>query len=281
MPIETSDVPIQEETVLRIVQERTEPTFQFREAFRDYDATDQDAETLDFPVPDDDLEGHVVEIDEGSDFPRSELNYSEAAATRNKYGFEVTITDEAIRYGRVDIEAETQAEMGRAQMKNIDARAYELLNANNNGATVGNDGEDLDFGAVVEAYEVLNAGEYNPEMSALFVGTDGLRDLSLDDSFNRATDLGDDLVSNRGPEVVGEIYSTPVLRTNTGDFGDDEAFMVDMSKYGRYVEWEPWSVESYREDSNQQWVYQLSGHNGFAVTDSDAAVFLQGGSSGA
>jgi len=280
MPIESRDVPIQEETILNIVQERTQPTYQFREAFRDYDASGNDAETLKFPVPEDDLEGHIVEVDEGSDFPRSELNYDEVAATRNKYGFEVAITDEAVRFGRVDIEAETQAEMGRSQMANIDKRAFNLLDANNNDVTIGNDGEDLDFGAVVEAYEVLNDDEYNPEMSAIFAGTDAIRDLSLDDSFNRATELGDQLVSDMGPEVFGEIYNTPVLRTNTGDFGEDEAFMVDMSKYGRYVEWEPWTVESYREDSNQQWVYQLSGHNGFAVTDAQACVKLQGGASG-
>jgi hypothetical protein len=281
MPIETSDVPVQPETILREVQERTQPTYQFQEAFRNYDATDQDAEELKFPVPDDDLEGHVVEIGEGSDFPRSELNYSEVSAVRQKYGFEVVITDEAVRFGRVDIEMESQEEMARAAMKNLDVRAFNLLDSNNNGTTVGNDGEDLDFEAVVEAYEVLNAGEYDPSQSALFVGTDGLRDLSLDDSFNRATDLGDALVSDQGPEVVGEIYNTPVLRTNTGDFGDDEAFMVDMSKYGYLAEWEPMSTNTYREDSNQQTVYQISGHNGFAVTDSDAAVKIQGGASGA
>lgn len=281
MPIEQRDVPVQEETILREVQERTQPTYQFREAFRDYDATDQDAEELKFPVPDDDLEGHVVEIDEGSDFPRSELNYSEVGAVRQKYGFEVVITDEAVRFGRVDIEMEAQEEMARGATKNIDQRAFNLLDGNNNDVTVGNDTEDLDFEAVVEAYEVLNADEFNLDMAGLLVGTDGLRDLSLDDSFNRATDLGDNLVSDQGPEVVGEVYSTPVLRTNTGDFGDDEAFLVDMSKYGYLAEWEPMSVNTYREDSNQQTVYQISGHNGFAVTEPQACVKIQGGASGA
>jgi len=281
MPIEQRDVPVQPETILREVQERTQPTYQFRETFRDFDASDQDAEELKFPVPDDDLEGHVVEIDEGSDFPRSELNYSEVSAVRQKYGFEVVITDEAVRFGRVDIEMEGQEEMARAATKNLDQRAFNLLNSNNNSTVVGNDGEDLDFEAVVEAYEVLNSEEYNPEMMGLMVGSDGLRDLSLDDSFNRATDLGDNLVTDQGPEVVGEVYGTPVLRTNTGDFGDDEAFMVDMSKYGYIAEWEPMSVNTYREESNQQTVYQISGHNGFAVTDAAACVKLQGGASGA
>jgi len=40
-------------------------------------------------------------------------------------------------------------------------------------------------------------------------------------------------------------------------------------------------VENYREDSNDQWVYKLKSHNGFAVTDQQAAVFIQGGASGA
>jgi len=72
MAIEQRDVPIQPETILRQVQERTEPDYQFRRAFRDYDASNNDAETLKFPVPDDDLEGHVVEIGEGSDYPRGD-----------------------------------------------------------------------------------------------------------------------------------------------------------------------------------------------------------------
>jgi len=281
MPIAQNDVPVQPETILREVQERTEPLYQFRQAFREFDASGQDAEELKFPVPDDDLEGHVVELDEGSDFPRSELNYSEAGAVRNKFGFEVAITDEAVRFGRVDVESEAQMEMARATDSNIDSRAYDLLTNNNNAVTIGNDGEDLDFEAVVEAQNELFSQEYNPGDMVMFAGADAVRDLSLDDSFNRATDLGDSLVTDRGPEILGETYGIPVLRTNTGDLGEDEAFLVDTSKFGYLAEWEPMSVETYREDSNQQTVYQISGHNGFAVTDSDAAILLQGGASGA
>jgi len=281
MPISQSDVPIQPETILREVQDRTEPTYQFRQAYRDFDASGQDAEELKFPVPDDDLEGHVVEIDEGSDYPRSELNYSEVGAVRQKYGFEVAITDEAVRFGRVDPEAEAQMEMARAATKNIDERAFDLLNSNNNDTVVGNDGEDMDFEAVVEAYEVLFSEEYSPEDMVLFAGSDAVRDLSLDDSFNRATEGGDSLVTDQGPNYLGTIYQVPVLPTNTGDFGDDEGILVDTSKYGRLAEWEPMSVETYREEANDQTVYQISGHNGFAVTDSDAAVRIQGGASGA
>lgn len=281
MPIGQNDVPVQPETILREVQERTEPTYQFRQSFRDFDAGDQDAEELRFPVPDDDLEGHVVELDEGSDFPRSELNYSEAAAVRNKYGFEVTITDEAVRFGRVDVEAEAQTEMARATMKNIDQRSFNLLANNNNDTTVGNDGEDMDFEAVVEAYEVLFSEEYSPEDMVLFAGSDAVRDLSLDDSFNRATEGGDSLVTDQGPNYLGTIYGVPVLPTNTGDLADDEGIMVDTSKYGYLAEWEPMDVTTYREESNQQTVYQISGHNGFAVTDEQAAVFIEGGASGA
>jgi len=281
MPIEQRDVPVQGETILRMVEERTQPDYQFRRAFRDFNASDNDAETLQFPVPTDDLEGHVVEIDEGSDYPRSELNYGEAAADRAKYGFEVTITDEAVRFGRVDAEAEAQAEMARAQMKNIDARAFEFLTNNNNDVTVGNDGEDLDFEAVVEAYEVLYSDEFNPNEMEMYVGPDGMRDLSLDDSFNRATTGGDDLVTTEGTNYLGEIYNVPVFSTNTGDLGDDEALLVDTSKYGYFAEWEPMNVEVYPEQSNDQTVYQLSAHNGFAVTEDQAAVFIQGGASGA
>jgi len=281
MAIEQRDVPIQPETILRQVQERTEPDYQFRRAFRDFDASNNDAETLKFPVPEDDLEGHVVEIGEGSDYPRGELNYGEAGADRAKYGFEMVITDEAIRFGRVDVEAETQAEMARSQMKNIDERAFSFLNSNNNSTTVGNDGEDLDFEAVVEAYEVLYSEEYNPNEFEIYVGSDGMRDLSLDDSFNRATEGGDSLVTDMGQNYLGTIYNAPVFSTNTGDLGDDEAIMVDTSKYGYFAEWEPMNVETYREDSNDQFVYKLNAHNGFAVLDSDAAVKIQGGASGA
>jgi len=281
MPIGQNDVPVQGETILREVQERTEPLYQFRQAFRDFDASDRDAEELKFPVPEDDLEGHVVDVDEGSDFPRSELNYDEVGAVRNKYGFEVVITDEAVEFGRVDVEAEAQAEMARATERDLDKRAYELLDAKNNGTTVGNDGEDMDFEAIVEAQNELFSQEYDPTQMMFILGADAVRDLSLDDSFNRATDLGDGLVTDRGPGILGETYGTPAMRTNTGDLGEDEGFLIDTSKYGRLAQWQPMDVTTYREDSNQQTVYQISGHNGFAVTDSDACIKIQGGASGA
>jgi len=268
--------PILRDRVEEIVQEN----LQYRQAFREYGATDINSNTVQFPVPDDSM-GQPKVVEEGSEFPRDQETYSKATLTFDKFGFEVSITDEAVRFGRVDAEAEAQAEMARAQMKNIDVRAFDFLDTNNNSTTIGNDTEDLDFEAVVAAYEELYAEEYNPNEMELYVGPDGMRDLSLDDSFNRATTGGDDLVTTEGTNYLGEIYNVPVFSTNTGDLGDDEAILVDTSKYGYFAEWEPMNVETYREESNDQTVYQLSAHNGFAVTDSSAAVFIQGGSSGA
>ena len=279
--IDTEDAPVQESTILSMMEERTEATRQFRRAFRDYDATDRNEREIEFPVPENDLEGEMVEISEDGDYPRAGLDYGEVSAVEAQYGFEVTISDDAQRFSTIDLEADAQAEMMDAQERAVDQQGYNLMAAQNNTVTVGNDGEDLDFEAVVEAWTTLFGDEYNPDQFEIYVGPDGARDLSLDDSFNRATEEGDNLARGDGLASLGEIYDTPVYPTNTGLLGDDEALMVDTSKYGRLATWDPTDVTSYREEQNDQWVYKINGRWGFAVTDPDAAILMQGGASGA
>lgn len=275
--INTEDAPVQESTILSMLEERTEDTRQFRRAFRDYDATNHDERELEFPIPEDDFEGEMVEISDNGDYPRAGLNYGEVSAVEAKYGFEVTISDDAQRFSRIDLEADAQAEMMDEQERAVDQQGYNLLDAQNNDATVGSDGTDLNYPAIVEGWTTLFGDQYNPSQFEIYVGPDGVSDLSQDDNFNRATQGGDDLVRSDGIDAIGEIYDTPVFPANTGLLGEDEALMVDVSKYGRLATWDPTDVESYREPQNDQWVYKINGRWGFAVTDPQAAVFIQGG----
>lgn len=275
--VDTENAPVQESTILSMLEERTEDTRQFRRAFRDYDATDHDERELEFPIPENDFDGEMVEISENGDYPRAGLDYGGVSAVEAKYGFEVTISDDAQRFSKIDLEADAQAEMMDEQERAVDQQGYNLLSAQNNGVTVGSDGTDLNYDAIVEAWTTLFGNQYNPGQFEIYVGPDGVGDISTDSNFIHATDGGDEVLRSDGINALGEIYDTPVYPTNTGLLGEDEALMVDTSKYGRLATWDPTDVEAYRESQNDQWVYKINGRWGFAVTDPDAAVFIQGG----
>jgi len=275
MGITADNVPVQESTILRMVEERTEPMYQFRRAFRDYDATDNDAEELKFPIPADNFDrDSMVEIEELSGYPRMELNYEDVSAVAAKYGFEVVISDKAVRFGRVDSELEAQSQMIEAETRALDAQAYELLAAQNNSVTIGNGTDPLSFEYVVDAYVEAVGQEYNPADFEFYHGPAAFGSIAKDDTFNRATEQGDALARNG---QLGEMFGATHALSNTGDLTTD-AFLVDTSKYGYEATWEPTSVTSYREEDIDATVYKINGWWGFAVTDPDAAIYIDAGS---
>lgn len=274
MAITTDNVPIQESTVLAMLEERTEPMYQFRRAFRDYDATGEDSEEINFPTPEDDFDrDSMAEIEELSNYPRYEVNYDDVSAVYAKYGFEVVISDEGIRFGRVDAELDAQTQMMEAEERALDAQAYELLAAQNNDITIGNGTDPLSYDYVVDAYVEAANQEYNPGDFEIYQGPYAFGNIAKDDNFNRATEQGDALARNG---QLGEMFGVTHALSNTGDLTTD-AFLVDTSKYGYEVTWEPTDVNAYREEDVDGWVYKINGYWGFAVTDPQACIYIDAG----
>ena len=271
--ITASDV-ISDTDVRSVLEERTQETYQFRRAYRDHDATGINSGTFTFPQADDNLRGEMVEIGEESDYPRSGLNYSGVNAQYTKDGFEVAISDEAVSDSAFDVVMDAMEEMGIAAEKRLDNLAFTGIDNNNNGTTIGSDGTDLNYGAITSAYTTLVEDEFTPAGFELYVSPDAFDDLANDSNFNRATDQGDAL-ARQG--MLGETFGVPVVMTNTGDLGDDEAYMVDTERYGyESTRWEQ-EVTNYREESNDQDVFKIRHRKDFVVMKSAAAIFLQGG----
>lgn len=271
--ITATDV-VSDDDVRAILEERTQQMYQFRRAYRDHDASGINSGTFTFPQADDNLRGEMVEVGEEANYPRSGLNYSGVNATYTKDGFEVAISDEAVSDSAFDVVMDAMEEMGIAAEKRLDGLAYTGISNNNNGVTIGSDGTDLNYPAITAAYTQLVTDEFTPAGFELYVSPDAFDDLANDDNFNRATDQGDAL-ARQG--MLGETFGVPVVMTNTGDLGADEAFMVDTEMYGYESTRWPQEVISYREEEDDQDVFKIRHRKDFVVMKSDAAIFLQGG----
>lgn len=277
MTLSATDV-ISDDDVRAILEERTQAMYQFRRAYRDHDATGINSGTFTFPQATDNVRGEMVEVEEDSDYPRSGLNYEGIDANYTKDGFEIAVSDEAVDDSAFDVILDATAEMAVAAERQLDNLAFTGLDNNQNATVVGNDAEDMDFVAVVEAYTTLVDAEFEPSGFELYVSPDAFGDLSQDDNFNRATDQGDAL-ARQG--MLGEVYGVPVVMTNTGDLGADEGFMIDTNMYGyESTRWER-EVTNYREESKDRDVFKIRHRKDFVVMKSDANVFIQGGASGA
>lgn len=283
MAIKHADV-VSQEAVAAVLEEQTRATYQFRRAFRNHDATDIDSDEFNFPVADNDLDGEIVEVPEGGDYPRTGTSDSSVTAVYTKYGLEVPITDEAVSDSRVDVEMNAQENLMWAEESRMDSLAFNILNNNLNAAgPIGDDTGSLTYSEVSEARTELWNDQYDIGSMVMFVEGGGWNDIEQMNEFTPATEVGDFVVRNGllpngdlGQAFVGTLAGVPAYATNTGDLGDREAFLVDTSKYGyESVRWDR-DIESYREESKDQDVHKVRSRVGFVATDSDAAIKITG-----
>jgi hypothetical protein len=273
MSITATDV-VSDDDVRAILEERTQEMYQFRRAYRDHDATGIDSGSFEFPESTDRLRGEMDEVGEESNYPRSGLNYQGVTAEYVKDGFEVAVSDEAVDDSAFDVVMDTMEEMGVAAESRLDGLAFTGLDNNQNATTIGTDGTDLNYDAIVGGYTELVEDEYRPAQFEVYASADGWGDLATDDQFTQATAQGEATIRDG---TLDSSLGVPIYITNTGDLGDDEAFIVDTSKFGyESTRWEQ-EVTNYREESEDQDVFKIRHRKDFVVMDGDANVFLQGG----
>jgi len=273
MTVTATDV-VSDDDVRAILEERTQEMYQFRRAYRDHDATGIDSGSFEFPEASDRLRGEMDEVGEQANYPRSGLNYNGVQANYVKDGFEVAISDEAVDDSAFDVVMDVMEEMGVAAESRLDALAFTGLNNNQNPDTIGTDGTDLNYDAIVGAYTDLVEDEYRPAQFEVYASADGWGDLATDSQFTQATAQGEATIRDG---TLDSSLGVPIYITNTGDLGDDEAFMVDTSKFGyESTRWEQ-EVTNYREESEDQDVFKIRHRKDFVVMDGDANSFIQGG----
>lgn len=270
MSVTATDV-VGHEEVRAILEERTQPMYQFRRAFRDHDATTLDGGTYVFPSAENTLRGEMGTVEEDTDYPRSELRHEGITAEYSKDGFEVAITDEAVDDTPVDVILDITQEMAISAEHRLDSLAYNALAANRNETVIENDGT-LAYEDLVDAYELLVDDMFNPADFEIYLSPGSWGSLAKDEHFTHASDAGDSTIRQG---VIDPVLGVPVFLTNTGDLGPNEAAVVDTGMYGyESTRWDR-EVETYREQEADRDVYKIRHRKDFVTMKSDAAVFIE------
>lgn len=275
-PINYDGVPTGEDMERTLLPEPNE-LYQFRNAFRvDSEAPNRDGDSVEYPSLEDDFEGEMVEVKKGDNYPEAKLNYDGLRAAWTKYGFEFRLYDEDIKDGKINITVVNQREMSREEMRGLDKIAYGVLDGNRNGTTIGTDGTDLNYNAIVDAYTTHVDAGYSAGRFVWFLGPDAWGDVAKMSEFTSDTETFADELRGEGINL-GELMGRPAMLTNTGDLGDDEAFLVDTGVYGWESPRDAFSVGRRRDDANDSFVYKLSGRIDWVPTEPDAALKIIGG----
>lgn len=273
MALKSSDV-LTEEAVRQRVEAITQENLQFRAAFRDLDATGIDNDTFRIPRPKDNI-GNPQAIPEGSEFPRDEEDYEKIDIVFEKYGFEVAITREAMQDSMLDIAADHVDRQARQMNEFLNDLAFQELDANlNSNSPAGGLGDTakLEFEDVVNGKRELRAQNYSPDL--LITNVQGEADLLTSNQFLRATDLGDDVVTEG---VVGRVAGLDVVVSDAGHMAsnDGEAYVVDTDFYGYEAVRENVMTNDYEAPERQAEMMQIWTRRGYKSIDPSAAIRVQ------
>jgi len=258
------------------VEEIVEETLVYREAFRDFDATDISSNVVQIPVPEDE-NAYPKIVDEGGEFPRSHEEYDLKELTFDKFGFEVPLTMEAIDDSRIDLTEDQIDRQARSMAEDINARAFETIIDTLGAPSAGSQSGTMTYDDVLEGRKTLLESAYNPDL--LIADVQAVNDLLKSDNFLRATETGD---SMRRSGAVGRIAGMDVVEDNSGlpitDNGNSGpgAMMVDTDLFGYEGTRTPVTTEEYRERRTQTDIYRIFNRMGWLVTQDSAGVIVEG-----
>lgn len=256
------------------VEEITEENLRYRQAFREYDATGINSDSVTIPVPDDAM-GNPKIVAEGAEYHRDEETFSSQSLTFDKFGFEVAVTDEARQDSRANL-VETQVDRQSRQMaEEMNLQAFTTL-TNNVGSTQGDANGVFTFDDVLAGREQLLTNNYNPDL--LIADVSASHDLLADSNFTDAAT--EDNAQRRRSGVIGEIAGFDVVEADDGNnitgSSNPGAVLVDTDYYGYEGERLPVESTEYREERSDTDVFKVRTRMGWVVTDSSAAVIIEG-----
>lgn len=282
-----SDI-ISDDDVRAIVEKIRNKKYQNRKAFRDYDATQNNSNSVDFPISDGDFEGDVAEVPPGSSYPRSTKNYSTVSAVHTKYGLEFAIPDEDVEDSVVPITIDQEEDLVRAEETRIDSIAYNVLSNNTNSAgpidASGDGSGTWEYGDIVDARTQAFQDELDLGELILLAGGQDMSDFLQMQEFTQASELGDQVVTQGilpGGNMVGNAAfmgvagDVPVYLSNTGQYSDGEGYLVDPTNFGWESTRRAMDITQYREESNEQDVWQIDTRVDFVATQPTANIPIQ------
>lgn len=239
---------------------------------------DGDMPTKTLEIPEDDaLMSEPSRVGEGSQFPRTEEDYSTTPVTVKKHGFEVKITWEATQFSIFDVVAQQTEKAARRFNEYINKLAFNVVSDSNNqhpsspvdAADTGTTASTFGFELATEAKKILKDDQINPDM--LVVNTEGERILLNSSNFQRATDLGDE-ITREG--AIGRFAGLDVMVDNSGRMpsGTPEAYLVDTDEYGYEVVKQDIATDEYADDSRQAQIVQWYTMREWLAIDPEAAL---------
>lgn len=256
------------------VEEIQQENLRYRQAFREYDATDLNSSSVDIPIPDDAM-GNPKIVAEGAEYHRDEETFSKKSLTFDKFGFEVAVTDEAQMDSQANL-VETQVDRQARQMaEEMNLQAFTTL-TNNVGSTQGDANGVFTFDDVLAGREQLLTNNYSPNL--LIADVAASHDLLADSNFTDAAT--EDNADRRRSGVIGEIAGFTVVEADDGNNitgnSNPGAVLVDTDFYGYEGERLPVESSEYREERTDTDVFKIRTRMGWVVTDASAAVIIEG-----
>lgn len=267
--------PILRDRVEEIVQEN----LRYRQAFRDYDATDINSNTVNFPVPDDTI-GNPQVVSEGAEFPREQETYSKQTLEFEKFGFEVALTHEAQEDSMIDVVRDQVDRQARQMAEEMNQQAFDVITGNY-GSIEGDSDGVFTYDDVLAGRKALMQSNFSPDL--LIADIDASHDLMSDANFLEASEMQGEM---RRSGQVGRIAGFDVVEADDGNnivsgaggsnSDNPGAVLVDTDYYGYEGTREPVSTEEYREDRTQTDVYRIYNRMGWLAIEPNAAVVIEG-----
>lgn len=254
-----------------------EQMYVFRNLFRvDEEAPNRDGDTVEYPSLDGDFEGELVEIADDEEHPEAKLTYDGLQAAWTEYGFKFRIRDKDIQDSKINLVVVNQQEATREEMRRLDGIAGAVIENNRNDVEIGDAANSFNYNAAVDMETKLIDHGYEPSRFMFVLSPQAWGSIAKSDEFVSNTERFAGELREDGIRH-GELLGYPVLRSNTGVLGDDEAYLVDRGVYGWESPRDEFDVNRWRDDDQRCFFYGLNGRIDWVPTDTDAAIKALGG----
>ena len=261
--------------------------FGYRQAFmNDSEAPNRSGNAVEYPRlaensdGEDGFEGDLIEIKDEDPHPVIGLEYEGLTAGWTEYGWAYHISDNDIQDQVVNLTLiHSQADM-KKRMRGLDAKAGAVLAANNNPTTIGNDGEAMDYEALVDAVTFMeDETGYDPDL--IIASPQAYAEWLKSDHFTGDTErFAGELRGGGSPDEV--MLDLPVTKVRRGPLsGTNSAYLIDTGMFGWESPRRPFSVDRVRNEDLRRFEYLVDGRYDWVPTEPEAAVEIVGGSSGA
>lgn len=266
--------PVLQDRIEEIINQET---LSYRQAFRDFDATNINSNTVEIPINDDAM-GNPKIVAEGSEFHRDQETYTKKTLTFDKFGFEVAVTMEAQEDSQVDLVRDQVERQARQMREEMNLQAFNVLTSNVQTTVVNGSGGTagtMEYGDILAGREELLNDAFQPDLMIADVAA--VHDLLDSNNFLEASDLQGEL---RRSGEVGQIAGMSIIEDNSGlnitGNSDPGAVVVDTGFYGYEGTRMPVTTQEYEETRTQTDVFRVFNRMGWLVTQPQAAVIVQG-----